>query len=467
MSNFQSIIYFIPEIIIIIAAIGFLLLTTFFKISDSKKYFLISVSLIISLIATLLSHSADGHGIFNNLLVWDSYGQFIKIFTLIIACIILIIRRKENCNEASPCPVTEFGIGLLLLISVAFVSINANHLVALFISLQILHLAGFFIVQSRNLSPRINTASWHDLMFDIFTSLIMLMGIALIYDTTGTFFIAEIGQILSTVTRMNFPLILGIALLLVGFSFTITGIYRLSWKLEILRTISASDRLLLLTIPQFIETTTLIRLLRVGLGLVSDWRPLTLMIGIFTVLTLLYPIIWLIKLRSAKDIIIVTSIAQSGFGLLALCAGNISGDVAALFYQVVLIFSLIAFTIGEILMINAKSSQLIALASLIGIPLTAGFPAKYLVFISLVQHSPFYYFLIVIGIGSAALMLIGYVRIVRQIITAQGQFFNSPQKGSQLIFFIQILINIILISIGFYWTPLTDYLQSIMTFCVP
>ncbi|HPC36067.1 MAG TPA: proton-conducting transporter membrane subunit [Candidatus Marinimicrobia bacterium] len=469
MSNSQSIIYFIPEIILFITVIGFLLLTTFVKLSDRQKYLLICLGLIISLLATFISHSSEEHGLFNNLLVWDSYGQFIKTVILSIALIILILRWQEICSETGT--VTEFGIAFLLLISAALVTVTANHLIVLFITLQIVHLSSFLIVQDRNCGLTDINVSWHDLIFDIIASLIMLMGIAMIYSVTGTFFIAEIGQILSPFARLSFPLILGIALFLVGFSYTISGIFRLNWKLEILRTTPAPDRLLILTMPQFIETATLIRLLRVGFGTVGDLKPLTLMIGIFAVLALLYPIFWLMRSRSATDIMIVSSVAQTGFGLLALSAGNLSGDVAALFYQIVLVLSLIAFTTGEILTTtdetHSKSGQLIALASLIGIPLTAGFPAKYLVFVSLLRSNPCSYFFIVAGIGSAALLLIGYGRLVRQIIVQGGPFSYFPGKGKQLTFLIRILIILLLIIGGFYWTPLTDHIQSIMVFCLP
>lgn len=469
MSGYSSLSYFIPEILLFATAIGLLLIISYKKISTGIEFSVISIGLISAMLALACTPHSESHGIFSNLLVWDSYGQLIKIFLTIIAGAVLIIYRQ---NRKSPSiPSNDYGVPFLILVFGAFIIVSANHLIALFVALQLIHIAGFLIAQIANDDHISSIAAWQDFIFMLITSLIMLMGVTLIYSATGTFKISEIGRILSALTRLDFPLIFAIAMILFGFTYSVTGIFRLQWTLKIYRTIPASNRLVLLTIPQFAEIAALIRLFNFNPGQISEAQPVSLALGIFAVATLTFPILWLMKKHDPVDIFNITATAQIGFGLLALGTLCPTGNVAALFHQLVIIISLIAFTAGELIPESNKKYtrliQIIFLASLIGIPITAGFPAKYLVFSSLVKQAPWFYFLLAIGIGSAALMLIGYGRLVRQNISAQPHPLRSPGHGAKTITILRVVLLLALIWGGIYWTHLTNYIQSILTFYIP
>jgi len=465
MTNFHSLGYFIPEIVLFLTALALLIISVVNQLSLRLEKFAVGASLCLALLALGLIRPTVSHGIFSNLLVWDAYGQFIKICSIIITIFIFIIYLHEQNHTT----VTELCFVFLILVVAIFIAVSANHLLVLFLAIQIINIAGFLLAHFPDSSRKNDAVGWHDLIFSLTAGLVMLMGITIIYGTTGTFFIAETGRILRTGADLNISLIIGFVMVMFGFIHTISGVFRLHWTVKINRNLPVCSRLLLTTLPQFAEIAALIRLLNSGFGAISDPQPIFLAVGLSAGMTVIYPIFWDVKEHKSIDPVNVASLSQTGFSLLALCTLTLSGYVAAVFYQIAFIGCLIALATGELLTIQGEKrpGQIVILASLIGVPLTAGFSAKFIVFSNLVRPHAGYYFLIGTGLISYVLMFIGYGRVIRQCTVESDRSVLTPLKGERLIFSIRVLILLSLICGGIFWTPLTDYIRAVMIFGVP
>ncbi|MFH1214744.1 MAG: proton-conducting transporter membrane subunit [Candidatus Neomarinimicrobiota bacterium] len=392
-----------------------------------------------------------------------------KICLVLMAIGLFSIITRDR--RTKPIITAEFGFLFCCLIFAALVTVSTNHLIVLFIALQIINLTDFLISQRNNSNPEIITSGWHDLIFHVFSGMVMLMGIVLIYGITGSLFMADIGRMLAIQPGLKFPVTMAWVMILFGFTHSITGVLRLHRDLRSGPVTSEPVRLISLTIPQFAEIGVLIRLIEVGFGKIADQRPLFLTLSLFAVIAIVYPGWLAIKNRNLRDTLNISGLAQTGFSLLALCALNSSGNSAAIFYEIIFVFGAIAYVAGEIVTDKGRDlampGQLVFLASLAGIPLTAGFAAKYLVFSSLAGNDPGKYLLIAIGIFGYALMFVYYGRLIRLNANVLHGSFRLSIQADRLIFVLRMFILIAIIFMGVNWTPLREHICSIMVLCIP
>ncbi|MFH1213081.1 MAG: proton-conducting transporter membrane subunit, partial [Candidatus Neomarinimicrobiota bacterium] len=287
MPNLQSIAYFSPELILLATVLGIILITTYLNIWQKVGTPLIGLSLGIALIKLVVLRPDTTHGIFYNLLVWDPFGRFLKICLVLMAIGLFSIITRDR--RTKPIITAEFGFLFCCMIFAALVTVSANHLIVLFIALQIINLTDILISQRNNSNPEIITSGWHDLIFQVFSGMVMLMGIVLIYGITGSLYIANIGRMLAVQPGLKFPVTMAWVMILFGFTHSITGVLRLHRDLRSGPVTSEPVRLISLTIPQFAEIGVLIRLIEVGFGKIADQRPLFLTLSLFAVIAIVYP----------------------------------------------------------------------------------------------------------------------------------------------------------------------------------
>jgi NADH-quinone oxidoreductase subunit N len=469
MPNLPSLAYFIPELFLLLASLATLLTGTDSRHAQKKINSILGFSLLLTLVAIVFIRPVrpdESHGIFSNLLVWDAFGRFIKLSMILMAGAIFIIILRER-RQSPPYPV-EFSTIFMIILFATFCLSATNHLIVIFISMQIMNMATFLIIQTDGSSRETFEAAWRDLIFNIVAGLSMLMGTAILYNATGTFFISEIGQLLSRQSGFNFALIFAIILILFGFTHSITGFIRIHWIMNISRAMPVSFRLLLNILPQFAEIAVLIRLANVWFGNYLMVQPMFCILGIFACLMLIYPGFKILKADNPTDIVSLTALSQTGFSLLALSVMRNEGYIAVLFFQMAYILSLIANEAGKFSNgAEKRTVQIVFLASLVGVPLTAGFSAKYLVLTSLMKNHLVNLILMAVGLLGYILMFIGYGRIIRENIQIQTPSFSFPRRGERLVFILRTSIFVLIIWGGLYWTPVTNYLSTVLVFGIP
>ena len=184
--------------------------------------------------------------------------------------------------------------------------------------------------------------------------------------------------------------------------------------------------------------------------------------------------------RDVKRLLAYSSIAHAGFLLTGVIALNKSGLNASIFYLLTYGISTIgAFAIvtlvrdsgGEITDLNrwaglAKRSPLIAgvfalfLLTFAGIPLTAGFIAKFSIFSAAFENGGMW--LVLVGVMSSAIAAFFYIRVIVLM------FFREPAEDSTSVIipsiFTQITIAIsaaLTILIGVFPQPLLNLINNL------
>jgi NADH-quinone oxidoreductase subunit N len=169
-----------------------------------------------------------------------------------------------------------------------------------------------------------------------------------------------------------------------------------------------------------------------------------------------------------------SSIAQMGYLLIGVAAASIWGIAGAIFYALVhavmkgsafIIVAIVAYhvrrpvTFSEIAGLGKRApvaafSFLIAILSLIGLPGTAGFMGKLVVFSSAVDQG--LWWLALIGVLNSVLSLGYYLRLIKSIYLEEPNESSIPIKEPRAPMIVLILSSIFLLVLGIFPAPFLD-----------
>ena len=366
------------------------------------------------------------------------------VFSLLAAAILCLShgynRARGISGEEYPATILFTTFGMLALAS-------ATNLLTLFLGLEAMSF-GFYILVAIDLQrPTSGETGLKYLLPGALSAAFLAFGIALLYCVSGTLSIHEVVQ--ATLTLSPNPIALaGWACLLAGIAFKLSLAPAHLWTPDVYQGapapvtafLSAGSKgatilFLLLLLPQAIDPT-LLRVPLWGLALLS------LIVGNLAAL-----------LQSrVRRLLAYSSIAQMGYVVIALIAGRNGGYAAAAYYALAYgVISLAAF--GAIVVIErngggetledyrglgqqqpfASGVLTLALLALAGIPPTAGFMGKFLIFTAALRAGEIA--LAVIGILLAAVSIYYYLRVVVVLYFKEGgrNESSSPQPLEYLV----------------------------------
>jgi NADH-quinone oxidoreductase subunit N len=262
-----------------------------------------------------------------------------------------------------------------------------------------------------------------------FSSALFLYGVALVYGSTGSTQLPEIGAFLANnVVTGNGVLLAGLMLMLVGLGFKVAAVPFHTWTPDVYQgspspvtgfmaaAAKAAGFAGLLRV--FFSTFTLLRL---------DWQPL---VWVLAVLTLLVGSVLALVQTDIKRMLAYSSISHAGYVLIGLQAATKDGIAGSLFYLFTYTFMVLG-SFAIITLIGRKGDAdhdlnayrglstrrpALALAFTVfllaqtGVPFTTGLWAKFYVISAAVEaHS---YALALIGMLAAVVSAFFYLRVV-------------------------------------------------------
>ena len=344
----------------------------------------------------------------------------------------------------------EFYILALLSSAGAMFMVGANDLIILFVALELLSIPLYILAAFRSikndgseLALKSEESGMKYFILGAFSSAFLVFGSALVYGATGTTNIPEIfalaGSITGTGTLAMFYLLVGTALLFVGLGFKVAVVPFHMWTPDVYEGAPTPVAAFMSVTAKVGGFAALLRLLITGLSalVIAEGEPAAWQatVSLVAALTLILGNFVAISQRNLKRMLAYSSIAHAGYILVAVAASGTAGvaDAAtqsALIYMLAYMFTnLGAFAVvmaienedgsgGNIEDITglARSRPLMAMAmtifmlSLTGIPLTAGFVGKFMVFISAVQAELFV--LAIIGVLTSVVSAFYYMRVV-------------------------------------------------------
>jgi NADH-quinone oxidoreductase subunit N len=303
-------------------------------------------------------------------------------------------------------------------------------LLILFLGIEIISIPLYILTGSDKKNLKSNEASLKYFLMGSFSTGLMLMGIALIYGASGTFNVENMH--LAQIRPAYLP-VTGMLLLLFSMSFKVSAAPFHFWTPDVYDGAPTVFTSFMATIVKAAVFIAFIRLFdETFTGLSGQWK---LWISVITAATLFIGNITAVFQQSVKRMLAYSSIAQAGFMLMAIYSMNSDAKEGILLYTAA--YSLA--TIGIFAVLNkmgdytfdgfnglARQQPFIAvviaifLFSLAGIPLTAGFVAKFYM-LKAVLATGTGLWLVIFSVLMAAVSVYYYFRVIQAMYFREGQ----------------------------------------------
>lgn len=442
----------------------------FMKNKSTPKYLAI-IGLSLILISNCVEIN-NGYSFFNinvrEMLHFNSFN--LTFISVAYGCTLLFFLLNARDFEKVGEHVSEYFALLFFILSGVAIISTFNSLLMLFLGIEIVSIPLYILTGSDKKNLKSNEAALKYFLMGAFSTGIMLLGIAFIYggSSTGTFYI---DNIITGNGDMPVMIAVGMVLLLISMSFKVSAAPFHFWTPDVYDGSPTVFTSFMATIVKVAAFFAFVRLFENAFGtLQQQWQTLAV---VLTAATLFIGNLTAVFQQSVKRMLAYSSIAQAGFMLFSLFALNSLAKEGLVLYAAA--YSLASIGMFAILVkmndytidgFNGLIKQqpilavtgAIFLFSLTGIPLTAGFQAKFYMLMAAVQTGK-HLWLVIFAVLCAAVSAYYYFRII------QAMFFKEAGSNSVLTNDVTasfkallVLTSILIIVLGLFPTIVTNWL---------
>ena len=415
----------LPEIVLSIFGMIVMVLDPLFDERRSQKM-LGTVALLGSfaaIAATLYQAQPQfaGPGFWNMVQV-DAFSIFFHVLVAGITAVVIL--TSYEYMEVQEIRAGEYyGLILFGAVGMSLMS-SATELVLVFIALEISSISTYILAGLRRRAAVSSESSVKYFLLGSFATAFFLYGVALMFGATGSTSIPVIG---TAMRSGNVPMLafLGVALMFVGLGFKVAAAPFHIWTPDVYEGAPSPVVGFMSTAPKAAVFAVLLRIMFQAQAPGRLW-----LIWIAAALSMTLGNIGALIQNNIKRLLAYSSIAHAGYLLVAFAALPDNGIPAAMFYTA----SYAAMNIGAFAVVShfggageryvtledyaglGRRSPLLAatltifLLSLIGIPITGGFFAKFYVFSAALQSN--LVGLTIIGVLNSAIGAYYYLRII-------------------------------------------------------
>ena len=372
--------------------------------------------------------------VYYNMMQMDNFALAFSGITILGTLFIFLLTQNYFAKDSEN--IAEYFTLILFALAGIIIMVSYKNMSMLFIGLEIMSVNLYILAGIRKSNFASNEASLKYFLMGAFSTGFLLFGITLIYGATGSFDLQVINQYLlsnvQSISPMFYP---GVILLLIGLSFKIGAVPFHFWTPDVYEGAPTLITSFMSTVVKTAGFAAFLRLFADTFAPLHDfWLPplmaivcLTLFIGNVTALFQ----------KNFKRMLAYSSISHAGYLLFSLVtlSGNSANNV--LVYAAAYTFaSIIAFAV--LILVKQKTGNdhfdsfnglakrnpftafalTVAMLSLAGIPLTAGFIGKYLMFLNVMGEYQVY--LVAFAILNALVGFYYYFKVIVAMYFREG-----------------------------------------------
>jgi NADH-quinone oxidoreductase subunit N len=359
---------------------------------------------------------------FSNMIRVDSFSVFFHFLVIAIAAVVILTSYEymavQRIRAGEYYALILFGVVGMALMS------SAVELVLIFIALEISSISTYILAGFRRHDASSAESSLKYFLLGSFATAFFLYGVALIFGATGSTNIDDISRTLLA-GPVELLVYVAMALMFVGLGFKVAAAPFHIWTPDVYEGAPAPIVGFMSTAPKAAAFAVLLRVVFVINAPGRYW-----LIWVAAALSMTLGNIGALVQNNVKRLLAYSSIAHAGYLLVAFAATPDLGTSAAMFYTA----AYAAMNVGAFAVVShfanageryvtledyeglGRSSPLLAatltifLLSLIGIPMTGGFFAKFYVFSAALKANLVW--LTLIGVINSAVGAYYYLRIV-------------------------------------------------------
>ncbi|HEV3036432.1 MAG TPA: NADH-quinone oxidoreductase subunit N [Candidatus Angelobacter sp.] len=470
----------LPELVLTIFGIGVMLIDPFLPGKASRKglgvFSLIGTLAAVaagfyqaSYLAANASFGADG---WFGMVRVDSFSIFFHILVPAISAICILVSLEyldqQNIRTGEYYGLILFGtVGMMLMSS-------AIELVLIFIALEISSISTYILAGYRQRTAASTESAIKYFLLGSFATAFFLYGVAMMFGATGSTNISEIAKKLSEGNLGSLSYV-AVALMLIGLGFKVASAPFHIWTPDVYEGAPAPIVALMSTGPKAAAFAVLLRVLFSTAAPGWFW-----LVWISAAVSMTLGNFGALLQNNVKRMLAYSSIAHAGYLLVAFAAADFAasreaGLSAAIFYTAAYAFMNIgAFAVVSHLAGSgerftsiddyaglSRRSPLLAftltifMLSLIGIPLTGGFYAKYYVFSAALSSNLVW--LSIIGLVNSAVAAYYYLRLIIVMYMREQTVETEPVKVTPAMGLALVLAAIATIYLGVAPNNIVEY----------
>ncbi len=335
---------------------------------------------------------------FNQMLTVDNYT--VAFTGIVVLTALLLLPFSRSYVVAHEPNLAEYYALLLFSLVGAVMMIGYDHLLMLFVGIEILSISMYVLAGASKRDSRSNEAALKYFLMGAFATGILLFGIALLYGATGTFALSQIATAIAAPANASLQpmLYIGILLMIIGIGFKVSAAPFHFWTPDVYEGTPTFFTAFMSTVVKTAGFAAFLKLLAVALPAAQGfWAPT---IQAMCALTLLLGNVGAAVQTTPKRMLAYSSVSHAGYLLIGLVAGNgrLTGPAASGIFFYSLAYSVATVAAFGVLKLVAdhrrrddysalnglgKTNPLlafvmaVAMLSLAGIPLTGGFFGKF------------------------------------------------------------------------------------------
>ncbi|WP_341645380.1 NADH-quinone oxidoreductase subunit NuoN [Thauera sp. SDU_THAU2] len=437
------------EIFVAVMALVIMLASTFARsIARSLAYYATQATLIAAAFITIYTMQGEPVYTFSNLFISDLMGSFLKLMIYFSTAIALLYGRGYLADRKIDKP--EYYLLALLMTLGMMVMVSANHMLPMYIGLEMMSLALYTMVAFDRDSARSTEAAMKYFVLGALASGLLLYGMSMVYGATGSLEFSAIAQSIYNQAANQTVLTFGLVFLVAGICFKLGVVPFHMWVPDVYQGAPTAVTLMISAAPKLAAFAMAVRLLIWALfDVAEEWQGMLMLVAVASIAL---GNLAAIAQQNIKRMLAYSGISHMGFMLLGLLAGVVDGDrhfalnaySSAMFYAVAyVIMSLASFgmlillsragfeaeNIDDFKGLNRRSPwfalmMLFVMFSMAGVPFFIGFFAKLAVLQAVVAAG--YFWLAVVAVLLSVAGAFYYLRVVKVM------YFDAPVDESPI-----------------------------------
>ncbi len=404
------------------------------------------------------------YSFFNQYETMFKFGANTVLFTkisIVITLLIFFLGGFAFSNHRSH--QSELYALMLLSLFGGIVLFGYQNLVTLFLGIEILSIPLYVLAGSNKTDLRSNEASIKYFLMGAFATGFLLFGITLIYGSAGSFDLYEIHNF-SVKNSKDFMFILGALLILAALAFKVSMAPFHMWSPDVYQGSPSIITAFMMTVVKISAFYAFFRMMTIGfLGITTEWINI---IGVLIIITLFLANTMGLAQSNAKRMLAYSSVSHVGYLSLIFFGMNSVSPYNLAFY----LFAYSLATVGVMMCLiwvekikketsfNAfrglghtepilAVTASLCLMSMAGIPLTAGFMGKFVIFAQAIQENPF---LVLVAVLGSAISIAYYLRLIMAMFFPKESSFKTSEKVTLTYNIVAVFIIIALVALGIF-----------------
>jgi len=371
------------------------------------------------------------------------------------------------------------GMGDLYSITIASVlglhiMTMASNLLSVYLSVEMVSIASYLMVAYRTENAFSAEAGLKYVLFGAAASAIMLYGISLLYGLSGTLGLFDDHFITGLIKADAAPVSVAVVFVLIGIGFKLSFVPAHFWVPDVYQGAPTPVTAYLSTVTKIAAFALLVNFLTPFISS-AQWKSFDfrLILSVIGIVTMIAGNFAAVMQKNAKRMLAYSSIGHTGFALMAIVTFSVEGISTLTFYLAVYAMANIAALALVSYFEHITGSDdivkyeglgfkypaasvcfVVILISLTGLPVTAGFNAKLLVFSSVYgvyqQNNDLLLLLLTItGALTTVVSLFYYIKIPLNLFLKRSQLAEVPTAPRNLLL-LAIIISAALVFFGVF-----------------